>query len=327
MRVNMFTCGVLLLLLVLTAPGSEAETADCGLASLNTKEESRIVGGQTATPGAWPWQAYLQIPVSGSSTSFSLCGGSLISNQWVLTAAHCFQNSASKGVTIYLGRQNPNNFNPNEQQFTASQVIVHPNHNSETNDNDVALLQLSSTVTFNKYISPVCLATADSVFPAGLNSWVTGFGTTSSGGSVSTTLQEVNIPIVSNSACNAVHGSITSNMICAGLTQGGKDSCQGDSGGPLVSKNGTRWVQAGVVSFGDGCARPNIPGVYARVSRYESWISSTVTGQQPGFVNIQNTSVLAVVSPGSSGAGHFSSLSIPLLLSVIPVVFSVFVLS
>uniref|UniRef100_A0A3B3D656 Prostasin-like n=1 Tax=Oryzias melastigma TaxID=30732 RepID=A0A3B3D656_ORYME len=301
-----FTCGVLLL--ALTATGGDAQIDVCGQAALNTKAESRIVGGQAAAAGSWPWQARLQIPVNGGTAR---CGGSLINNQWILSAAHCFSSTSTTGVVVNLGETQINN-SPNSVSRSVSQIIVHPNYNSQSQENDVSLLKLSSSVTFNNYISPICLAAAGSDFPGGTTAWVTGFGTLTEGGSVASTLQEVSVPIVSNSQCSASYSSLTSNMICAGLTDGGKDSCQGDSGGPLVSKNDTRWVQAGVVSFGEGCAQANFPGVYARVSQYQSWISSQVDGTQPGFITF--------VSSSSISAAHFISMT------VLPVVFSVFIL-
>ncbi|KAJ8006787.1 hypothetical protein DPEC_G00110840 [Dallia pectoralis] len=91
---------------------------------------------------------------------------------------------------------------------------------------------------------------------------------------------------IHNRQCNCDYGvgSITNNMICAGLSAGGKDSCQGDSGGPLVSQQGGRWIQSGIVSFGNKCALANKPGVYARVSQYQTWINSLISTNQPGFV-------------------------------------------
>ncbi|XP_030591269.1 tryptase-like [Archocentrus centrarchus] len=301
---ELFPCGVLLLVLALT--GSEAQLDVCGVAPLN----NRIVGGQTAPEGAWPWQTSLH------TYGRHFCGGSLINDQWVLTAAHCFPSTSTLGLTVYLGRHSQQDFNINEVSRPVSKIIKHPNYNSFTDDNDITLLQLSSTVNFTDYIRPVCLAAQGSNFPARTNVWVTGWGDIQSGAPLPPpqNLQEVKIPIVSNSDCNISYsGTITSNMICAGLTGGGKDSCQGDSGGPMVSKNSSIWVQAGVVSFGEGCAQPNFPGVYARVSEYQSWISSQIPTNQPGFVTF-----VASSSSSATRASLFISLSVPLLLSILP---------
>ncbi|KAF1379071.1 hypothetical protein PFLUV_G00172230 [Perca fluviatilis] len=289
---------LLLVLLVLTAGSNAQNTSNvCGIAPLNT----RIVGGVNAPPGSWPWQ------VSLHNRNGHFCGGSLINSQWVLCAAHCFSSTSTSDLTVYLGRQTQQSVNLNEVSRSLSQIIINPNYNPDTHDNDVSLLLLSSPVNFTNFISPVCLAPDGSTYPDRTVCWVTGWGTISSSGTplpFPQNLQEVSVPLVSNTQCNAAYGIITSNMICAGLTAGGKDSCQGDSGGPLVTKVGSTWVQIGIVSFGDGCAQPGFPGVYARVSQYTSWINGI-----------------------TSGTAHLVSLSAPLLLSFFPILFSLFVLS
>ncbi|XP_030592368.1 transmembrane protease serine 9-like [Archocentrus centrarchus] len=281
--------------LMLLTQESESQLDVCGQPSLNT----RIVGGQDAPPGSWPWQVSLQR--SGSH----FCGGSLINSQWVLCAAHCFQSYTASSVTVSLGRQSLKGSNPNAVSRSVSQVIKHPNYNSVTSDNDIALLKLSSSVTFTNYIRPVCLAASGSTFYNGINTWVTGWGNIASGVSLPSpqNLMEVKVPIVGNRKCNCDYGvgSITDNMVCAGLSAGGKDSCQGDSGGPMVSKQNGRWIQAGIVSFGEGCALPNFPGVYTRVSRYQTWINSQITSNQPGFITFTSSGTNSDLSVSCRG--------------------------
>uniref|UniRef100_A0A3P8SQA5 Si:dkey-32n7.7 n=1 Tax=Amphiprion percula TaxID=161767 RepID=A0A3P8SQA5_AMPPE len=196
-------------------------------------------------------------------------------------------------LQISLGRQNLQGENPNEVSRTVNKIILHPSYDSDTSDNDIALLRLSSPVQFTDYIRPVCLAASDSVFNNGTDSWITGWGAVQEGVWLPSpeTLQEVEVPVVGNRQCNCLNGigRITDNMICAGVLAGGKDSCQGDSGGPMVNQQGSVWVQSGVVSFGFGCARPNLPGVYARVSRYQTWINSHIISDKPGFVQFTSS--------------------------------------
>nr|XP_061805640.1 serine protease 27-like [Nerophis lumbriciformis] len=259
---------LLLLLLLITV---------CGQPPLT----SRIVGGQNAIEGDWPWM------VSLHRRGSHFCGASLINNQWLLTAAHCF-GSSNGPVTAYLGRLTQSGPNPNEVSRNVDMTILHPNYNPSTFDNDVALLRLASPVTFNNFIRPVCLADTASTFFTGTDSWVTGWGRITEGGALPNDLMEVEVPVIGNRQCNCDYNpssQITENMICAGLRNGGKDACQGDSGGPMVSRQGTVWVQSGVVSFGEGCARPERPGVYARVSQYQAWISNELGNTNlPGFV-------------------------------------------
>ncbi|XP_062386151.1 serine protease 27-like [Sardina pilchardus] len=184
---------------------------------------------------------------------------------------------------------------PTAVRKPVNQIIKHPGYNSAGVDNDIALLHLSSPVTFTDYILPVCLPESNSVFHNGTNSWVTGWGDVAEGEYLPYPgrLQEVEMPVIGNRKCKCIYGVnvITDNMICAGVLPGGKDSCQGDSGGPMVIQQNSVWIQSGVVSFGYGCARPNIPGVYSRVSQYQAWIQSHINSDQPGFVQFSSVGV------------------------------------
>ncbi|XP_034567394.1 transmembrane protease serine 9-like [Notolabrus celidotus] len=277
----------------------------CGKPLLNT----RIVGGQPAPEGSWPWQASLQ---RGGG---HFCGGSLVNSEWVVSAAHCFKSTSTSNLAVSLGRQSLEGSNPNAVTRTVVQIIRHPDYNTDTNENDISLLKLSSPVIFNNFILPVCLAEPGSSFFSGVNSWVTGWGNIGSGVSLPSPqeLMEVEVPIVGNRKCNCNYGvgSITENMICAGLEAGGKDSCQGDSGGPLVSKQGDRWVLAGIVSFGNGCALANFPGVYARVSSYQLWINSHITSDQPGYVRFTSTGTDSDLSVTCAGLAPPPTTTLP----------------
>uniref|UniRef100_A0A8C1WSI5 Zgc:123295 n=1 Tax=Cyprinus carpio TaxID=7962 RepID=A0A8C1WSI5_CYPCA len=330
-------------IILLSIAGSLCQLDVCGRAPLS----NRIVGGKNATAGVWPWQVSIHLSFLGTDYGH-FCGGTLINKDWVLSAAHCFQWFNASYTVMYFGRLNQSGSNPYETNRTASRNINHPNFTISNLDNDIALIQLSSSVTFSDYIKPVCLAAAGSVFGGGTESWVTGWGKLQSGGTqLPDTLQEVMIPVVNNSACaNAYKGirNITSNMICAGLlNQGGKDSCQGDSGGPMLSKKGSLWIQSGVVSFGQGCADPKYPGVYSRVSQYQDWIKSYTGSNLPGFVEFNTdiqystmtttttttttTTATATATTTATSNSNFRSVPKLLLFNLSLISFSLFLFS
>ncbi len=237
--------------------------------------EPRIVGGSTADPGEWPWQALVY-------AGGYMCGGSLIAPNWVVTAGHCVygdndQVYAPNQFQVVLGEHQRNISEGTEQSITVEQVIPHPSYDPNKWDFDIALLKLTSAATLNSRVALVSLLHSpanDGLVDPGDMAWVTGWGRTTADGSTSNVLMEVDVPFVTNASCDQSYGNITANMICAGYAAGGKDSCAGDSGGPLVVSDGASWRLAGVVSFGNSCALPNFPGVYARVSRFVTWIES-----------------------------------------------------
>uniref|UniRef100_A0A671LDZ6 Peptidase S1 domain-containing protein n=1 Tax=Sinocyclocheilus anshuiensis TaxID=1608454 RepID=A0A671LDZ6_9TELE len=256
----------------------------CGQAPLNT----RIVGGVDASEGSWPWQVSLH----SSNFGGNFCGGSLINSEWVLTAAHRLPGISASSLLVYLGKRIQN----------VSSVIVHLSYNSQSSDNDIALLRLSSAVTFNEYIRPVCLAGLNSSFPSGTSSWVTGWGNIQSGVSLPSPgiLQETMVPVVANDQCNTLlgSGSVTCNMMCAGFMEGGRDTW-GFWACPMVSKQCSVWVQSGITSWAYGCAEPNAPGVYTCVSQYQSWITNKTGQNLPGFVIYNPSSTCQSVSTAS----------------------------
>ncbi|XP_056392702.1 transmembrane protease serine 9-like [Hyla sarda] len=241
----------------------------------------RIIGGTDAAEGAWPWQS--SILYNGNP----ICGGSLISDQWVLSAAHCFDSSPSpSSYSVLLGAYKLDIPNPNELTVSVVRLIINPEFRGSGSRGDIALVQLSRRVTYSRYILPVCIPSASMVVQPGTSCYVTGWGKTQSDEFLASpkTLQQLMLPLISRESCDQMYhiGSgtsanvpiIQSDQICAGYQAGQRDSCAGDSGGPLVCKVNGYWYQVGIVSWGDDCALPNRPGVYTSVPVYESWINN-----------------------------------------------------
>ncbi|XP_066973552.1 trypsin-1-like [Macrobrachium rosenbergii] len=259
-------------------PPPSTSSCRCGVVNRN----ARIVGGTVAQLYEYPWQAAM----TSKTSNAPFCGASIIASEWILTASHCVYGTTADSIDIVVGEYDwslPNE--TNSAVYTVSAIYRHPQYNISTFDNDLALLKLSQPITFqsDNKIAPICLPPPDLLYE-NVNATVTGWGTLSSGGTQPTMLYEAVVPTMTNAKCNTLlSNQVTVNMICAGKDAGGVDSCQGDSGGPLVtnSQSGTYMELIGVVSWGYGCAEPNKPGVYARVNKFLSWISST-TGAASG---------------------------------------------
>uniref|UniRef100_A0A3Q3N6V0 Peptidase S1 domain-containing protein n=1 Tax=Mastacembelus armatus TaxID=205130 RepID=A0A3Q3N6V0_9TELE len=224
-----------------------------GVRSFSAEQEmqTRIIGGQEAWPHSWPWQVSIQF------AWVSACGGAIIGPTWVISAAHCFRRS---GVT---GR--------NTQSTHVSKVISHPDYNTRTKENDVALLMLQQPLVFNKFVRPIDIWM--SPLPEFITCTVTGWGSTRESED-GYPLPQMNVTVLPPDVCKQMYsGKITSSMFCAGKDRGGADACQGDSGGPLSCFTGSRYELAGVVSWGIGCGRASKPGVYTKVQQHTQWIS------------------------------------------------------
>ncbi|NXX21403.1 TM11E protease, partial [Podargus strigoides] len=231
----------------------------------------RIVGGQRARDGEWPWQASIQLD------GIHRCGASVISNRWLVTAAHCFRGrrdprrwTASFGILL----------RPPKQKKFVRRIIIHERYSDVVYDHeyDVAVVELASPIEFTSDVHSVCLPEASHIFPENTSCFVTGWGALKNDGYGVNELRQAEVKIISTATCNrrqVYGGAITDGMLCAGYLEGQVDACQGDSGGPLVHANSRGiWYLVGIVSWGDECAKENKPGVYTRVTFYRNWINS-----------------------------------------------------
>merc|ERR1719367_1357066 len=252
------------------APSPPPASGECADMPSFMQNADRIVGGEAA-PSMIPWQVALM------SGSFQFCGGTILDSCTILTAAHCTPSTSHKIRAGSINKQTV------VQERSIAYVVNNPDlpYNGGTLNNDWAILKLSSPLDLTADVFPACLPSSTSYLSTSSTEercFTSGWGTLSSGGSSTNTLQWVRVPAITNAACNAQYGgSITDSMICAGYPGvGGKDACQGDSGGPFVCNEGGKAIIAGVVSWGYGCADANYAGVYSRNTAALDWIKSSM---------------------------------------------------
>lgn len=224
-------------------------------------DDERIIGGRNAKINKSPWFACLLLQ------SMMICGGSIISNTKILTAAHCVAQFPATMLQVRVGSTM---WSRGGQVVRVTRSVMHPSYNNPPQSHDIAVLSVSRIAFNRKSIAKVNLPSTKRrmTFSTGTMLYVCGFGVTESG-SISMSLRAVTVPLVEQQQCIQSYGRIiTSDMLCAGYKMGRRDACQGDSGGPLTRGK----TQVGVVSFGEGCGKPTKYGVYAKVSRFTKWI-------------------------------------------------------
>ncbi|XP_026793206.2 chymotrypsinogen 2-like [Pangasianodon hypophthalmus] len=233
---------------------------------------SRIVNGVEAVPHSWPWQVSLQ-----GATGFHFCGGSLINEWWVLSAAHCNVRTSHH---VVLGEHNHSADTEDIQVLRIDKVFKHPMFSSVSLGYDIVLIKLASPAQLNAHVSPVCVAETSDNFAGRMTCVTTGWGLTRHNApGTSPVLQQVSLPLLTNDECKRYWGAmITKTMICAGAS--GISPCMGDSGGPLVCKTSGAWTLVGIVSWGSSRCSTSTPGVYALVTELHSWINQTITANK-----------------------------------------------
>ncbi len=245
------------------------------------ERQAKITGGSDALISDFPWQVYY---ISGNTR----CGGTIISENWILTAAHCATINTGNVVpisqmSVKVGANNPTS-SLEGKKYNVSKVIVHEGYNSQSLENDIALLKLTEPINFTNAVPIKLISKDDSISGAadpGVMSWLTGWGLTNvNPNTYPTRLQKVQLPIISNAQAETVWPSIPKSDIMAGYLNGNKDACMGDSGGPLVVPVLGEYKLAGIVSWGS--TKCDTYGAYTRVSSFQNWIE-TNTGIQIGY--------------------------------------------
>ncbi|XP_039885384.1 deleted in malignant brain tumors 1 protein-like isoform X8 [Simochromis diagramma] len=297
-----------------TCSGNESSLTECQHSGFGSNrcehgQDAAVIcsacGRIVKNTGSLPWRVI--IDPSGEFW----CEGSLITNQWVLTAASCISHDKLSNKVVHLGQHIQSAFSQNVVIRKVEEVICHPEYNSTTYNSDICLLKLSAPVYFTDYIQPICLASKNSTFHSGISSWVTGCG-----------FDYVTLPIVGRNECQCHYKHdkvITENMICAGLRAGSQDSCWWKRGAPIMIKKGSIWVQSGVMTLHDSYGYPMKLEIGTRVSKYQEWIRNTVTGTPPGFVSFTSPATDSDLKFTCSGENlvHFTPFTSLCFLAVL----------
>ncbi|XP_053114348.1 acrosin-like [Hemicordylus capensis] len=280
-RLFLFLLALITVRLALTAEDSCRRI--CGRRPLAPSYEDSIgvAGGTDALPGTWPWMVSIRAPFrSGYQHT---CGGSLITTRWILTAAHCFnETSPLTSWQLMFGATELSRPGPDAQVRSPKRMVKHENYQSHQEINDIALIELDTPVQCNNYIQPACLPGSSVDVSALTDCFVAGWGyTREQSVAPSDILKEAKVDLIPTDTCNSsswYYGSIRTNNLCAGFEGGGIDTCQGDAGGPLMCRRDESklfWV-IGVTSWGTGCARARKPGVYTSTQNFYEWIRGHV---------------------------------------------------
>ncbi|XP_053155607.1 complement factor D [Hemicordylus capensis] len=239
------------------------------LSACGARPRGRILGGQDAPAHQRPYMASLQMDGE------HVCGGFLIADQWVLSAAHCLEDGGNGTWGVLLGAHSLSAAEPSKRLYGVRLLIPHPGSSPETNHDDLLLVQLQEPAVLSEDVKVLAFQSVDREVPAGTRCEVAGWGFIKNTGKLPDRLQHVELPIISRSECNRriyYGGSITEKMMCAESKQ--KDSCKGDSGGPLICAG----IAEGVVATGSRrCGNPRKPGIYTRIPPYVEWISSVLS--------------------------------------------------
>jgi len=289
-----------LICLILTACSAWTITASAAIST-------RIVGGKPSLANQWPWMVAL-VKNGNNNYQGQFCGGSLISPTWVVTAAHCLRDAQEKAVkpgNIRVVSHLLDLKSDIGKNFAVKRIFSHPKFNTETVNNDIALLQLQSPVTD----VPALPLVSGSALWVNATAAIIGWGALSDQDSRHSVypnqLYDTTLPIISNKQCQAAYDTqpldlfgkqtITDTMMCAGFSDGSRDTCNGDSGGPLVVKQNGQWRLAGITSWGNGCAIPGLYGVYTRVSKYLTFINNIMKINYVALADVNKDKVVNVL--------------------------------